>query len=260
MQLKPNTHTTARYGIGLAGILLAVLLGVGLVAMGVTAAPVGDSPYNVSLDDPQNEEIGVTLDFAAATDATVELTDGDVIYETTTISGNTSASPITTTLGTGSASADDALQLTVDSPSAGDVSITETTIIKTTTVNVTDAANETLVVDAAFAGGQDANATVSVTDSAGTDLMSDTIAYTDSQHEDGATLTREYNASDGIVADDLSVEIAVPVSAYDAAYATVESGGGSGGGLIGGQDSEVVIVAVVVIGGVGYYGRENGWF
>ena len=262
MKSQSNTHTATRYGIGLAGVLLAVLVGVGL-ALTASAAPIADSPANVTLDDPQNEQIEVSLDFASATDATVELTDGEVIYETTSISGN-AGETVATTLGTGSASAGD-YQLAIDSPDASNVILNSSAIVKTTTLNVTDAANQSVIVDAVFAGGTDANATVTVTDSTDTTVMTDTIEYIDSQHEDGATLTRSYNASDGLVADDLTVAIATsPASAYDAAYATVESGTGTGGGLIGGeiagQDTTVAIAAVLVIGGVGYYGRENGWF
>jgi len=258
MQIQSHDTNAKRYGIALAGVALAVLLAIGL-ATTATAAPVGDSPLNVTLEDPANEQIDVTLDFAAATDATVDLTDGDVIYDTTTITGSAGGTQ-TLTLGTGAADAGD-YQIALDSPDATNVTVNQTAITKTVDVNVTDAANETVVVDAVFAGGQNASTTVTMTDSTGATVVTDTIDYLDSQHDSGATLTREYNASDGVVADNLTVAIATsPAAAYEAAYAQLggDTTGGLLGGTIAGQDSSVVLAMIVLLGG-GYYARREEW-
>lgn len=260
MKIQSTTTNARRYGIAFAGLMLA-LLAIGALAMGVSAADVS-TVQDITLDDPANESIEVSLDFSSATDATVNLTDGTTVYDSTTVSGNATTSPVTATLGTGSAS-NGTYSIDVDSPNATAVSINSTTLVRSVpSIDVTDAANETLVVDTGFASASDATASVTVEDGTGTELFNDTLAYTASEHDDDqATLTREYNASDGLVAmtdGTVTVEYA-PASAYEAAYATVDDGTDSGlfGGTIAGQDTEVALGGLLVLGLGGYYARQE---
>ncbi|QGN05841.1 hypothetical protein Hrd1104_00070 [Halorhabdus sp. CBA1104] len=261
MKLNHAYGRRLRYGIGLAAVMLAVLVGVMMITMGASAA--GVATHNVSLDDPANESIEVSLHFTASTEATVELTDGSVVYDSTTVSGNTSISPVTASLNPGAADGDTDLSIAIDSPDAANVAVNSTAIVKTVPVTVDDAANETLAVDVEFGGNENATTTIDVTDSTGSELLNDSVSYT-ANASDETLQTREFTASDGLVEGELTVTVATsPSSAYEAVYIQAGDGSTSGGGLIGGdiagQNPKVAIVGVLVLVGGGYYAREEGW-
>jgi hypothetical protein len=246
-------NSQRRIGIAFAGVMLAVLLSVGLLSTGAVAEV--DST-TITTDDPANETVEVSLDFNGSTDATVELSNGSGTVASQTLSG-TSGDTLTPTLDPSDASAGETLDLNVTATDESVVSMNESMITRTETVEVSDAGNETLAVDVDFSGDQNASATVTVLDSNGSTVASDTLEYTDSG---GATLTAEFNSSDGLE-DNATYTVSVEsadLSAYDGVSAeSTDASGLFGGGMIAGQDPIVVVVALLVLGGGAMYARRE---
>lgn len=251
--------------IGLVAIaLVALVAGAGLVSAAASGT--------IAVDDPDNQTVAVDVnstnigdDTVTSADLTISLETADgTVADEQTITSVSAPSSETVTFSMDTLAADEytVVANSSDSTNVG-VEIAETRLTETMTVDVEDAGNETLVVDAGFASASDATASVTVADGTGTELFTDSIAYTAADHDDDmATVTAEYNESDGLVAmtdGTVTVEYA-PASVADTAYATVDDGSSSlFGGTIAGQDTEVAVGGLLVLGLGGYYSRREGW-
>ena len=236
-----------------ATLALAALAVLALTITGGAAV----ASQDVTIDDPDNDTVEVDVDYSAGVDATVELINGsgDVV-DSQTITGTSGATE------TFSVSASNAGDYAVNLTTAGtesNVSLNETRLIAERSVEVTDAANETVYVDLAFQGSSNATADIDVATDAGSTIATDTIEY--DATSDTSTYTMEVNESDGLIADTYTVTATVTsASAFEAAYATLEDPNASSGffgGEILGQDTSVAIAGLLVLGGGYYYAREE---
>jgi|GEM_PF-2570639 len=240
----------------LATLMLATLAIVGLSMAGGAAV----ATEQVTIDDPANDTVEVDVDYASSLtsdiNATVELvgSDGTVVDSQTIASQNATE--------TFTVSASEAGDYTVDVTSEDEANTTlaATRLVAERAVSVEDAGNETVYVDVGFQGEDNATADITLMDSSGTELYTDTVEYDAATDE--TTHMVAINESDGLTAGDLTAQVATnPASAYTSAYAGLEepNTGGLIGGTIAGQDTTIVLVVVLVLGGVGYYAREEGW-
>ncbi len=241
----------------LATLMLATLAIVGLTATGGAAV----ATENVTIDDPANDTVEVDVDYSSSLtsdiNATVELVnDNGTVVDSQMILG----SPGTTETFTVSASEAGDYTVDVTSEDETNTTLAATRLVAERAVSVEDVGNETVYVDVGFQGEDNATADITLMDSSGTELYTDTVEYDATTDE--TTHMVAINESDGLTAGDLMAQVATnPASAYTSAYAGLEepNTGGLIGGTIAGQDTTIVLVVVLVLGGVGYYAREEGW-
>lgn len=251
-----------RFGLATGAVLIVAVLAIAAVGLGAAAV----QSYDITTDDSSNESIDVSLDFAATTDATVALDNSNgTTIDSTTLSGTT-GDTLSTTLDPANATAGETLNLSITATDEANVTVNSTSLTKAVGgLNVTNATTDTLAVDVGFNSSTTANATLTVTDGTGATVLTDTISYDPSNYVDSsATLSREYNDTDGLTADsNLTAEVTIDdPTAYDSAYAQVEEPTTTGGGLFGGgdilgQDPVVALAGVLVIGGAYKYAREE---
>ncbi|CCQ34321.1 hypothetical protein HLRTI_001518 [Halorhabdus tiamatea SARL4B] len=224
MKLNSKNGTTLRYGIGLGTLTLALVL-VGAIIAGAAAGAVATD--TIAVDDPGNQSVDVTLDFSAATNATVALESGETTYDSTTVSGSAGGTQTVTLSAATAPQGNVTLNVTATNETA--VSVNQTTLVTERTVSVANATTETVDVDVAY----QANGTTDVTvlDDAGTTLLTDSMTY-DGSDDDGV-LSRSFNDSDGIQSGNLTVTLATsPATAHDSVAVDVspvndaQTGGG----------------------------------
>jgi hypothetical protein len=251
-----------RIGLGFAAVMVALTLLVAVLTTGGAAALLDSQ--EIHIDDPDNETVEATVDFSGSTDVTVNITNDVGEIDSQTLSG-TDGDTLTATLDPSALDDSENVTLHVDATDDTVASLNSTSLTKERTVEVTDAANETLTLDVSFASSTNASADVTVTDSADAELFTDSISYVADDYADNATtVTQTYHDSHGLLSANVTVSLTVHgASAYNAAYAqvneesTTTSGGLLGGGDIFGQDPTVAaVVGLVLIGGF-YYAREE---
>ncbi|WP_181687321.1 hypothetical protein [Halorhabdus salina] len=243
-----------RAGVGITCLGFALVLAIGMIAMSASAASV--ATQNVTVDAPDAQSVEVSLNFSASTDATVELLEGESLHATETVSGNSSASPVTVTLDPASADAGSTLDLVVESPDAANVSIASVSLEKTLDLTIDDLQNESVVVDAEFVGDENATGEIAVENATGVTEFTETLNYT--ADESGTLQFVEYNESAGLTEGDYTVSVSIaPASEYQSVYVSTTAGG-AGGGLLGtgftASDDPLVLAAVgvLVLGGAGF--------
>lgn len=226
---------------GWIALTVALLALVGIAVAGLAAGEAIETA-DVTIDDPDNQTVEVHLDFSGLAEVDIELLDeDDEIADNTTVSEDSGTHEVVLSV---DEAGDYTLNVTADEPD--NVDVTQTLHVSDHEVEVTDAGNETVVVDIDFA--MNASATITIYDEADSQ-----INQTEVDNEDGeALLTTEFTDEDGIVDGNLTVTVSVsPAEAYEAVYVEVDDGSGFFGGTIFGQDVSTVLV-VVVLAGVGW--------
>ncbi|ACV10983.1 hypothetical protein Huta_0798 [Halorhabdus utahensis DSM 12940] len=239
-------------------ILAASLLSLVLVVVAIAPAAGALTTDTITLDDPANETVEVDLDFSGSTSATVALEDSDGSVVTSETLSGASGDTLTASLSAGYATPGN-YTLNVTATDETVVSLNETRLTDTETVEVTDAGNETLAVEAGFEGSENATATVSIENESGSEILTDSIQYVaDGGNE--TTIGAEYNGSD-LVTGNLTVSITTtPATAYTGGWATIADDTGQGAGAIipeGGPSIPEAVGLVALIGLLGLFGLRS---
>lgn len=239
-------------------ILAASFLSLVLVAVAIAPAAGAITTDTITLDDPANETVDVDVDFSGSTSATVALEDVDGTVVTSETLSGASGDTLTASLSADFAAAGD-YTLNVTAGDETVVSLNETRLTDTETVEVTDAGNETLAVEAGFHGQENATATVEIENETGSEILTDSIQYV---AEDGneTTIGAEYNGSD-LMTGNLTVSITTtPASAYTGGWAAIADDSPTGvGGMIpaGGPSIPEAVGLVALFGLLAVFGFRS---
>ncbi|WP_436934988.1 hypothetical protein [Halovenus marina] len=240
-------NTLKSVGIGLAG-LAALFALVMAVFSGGAGAQMLDT--NISVDQPDNQQLEVDVSFSGDTSVDVNLTSDGSVVESTTVSG-TSGQTQTGTLDLTGVSAGDYSLVVTDDASA---SLSETRMITTQTNALNVSQNDTVAVDVEFDATETTTATVEWQQN--TSSNTTTINFDPVEYEDGSGMkTVKWDAG-----EDGPVNVTVttsPAAGYEAMWVSDDSGFLGGGGIIGGAgQTELVAFGVVILGLLYARGQE----
>lgn len=248
-----SEHNTRRF---LA--LLVAALAVGVVALGLTlggaSAQLADG--NITLDQPDNQQVEVDVSATGAADVTAELTNDGSVVADETISVADGDNDTLTLDTTGLASGEVALNVTADDETV--VEVDETRVVTEMTDALEANENDTVAVDVEFDATETTTADVTISDN-GTDLNSTTLEFDPIDYEDGSgMLTHEYEVSQDYGNVNATVETA-PASGYEGAWVSVDDDSGflGGGGIIAGAErNQILGFFAVIVGLVLAYNRD----
>lgn len=254
MNVKPSSHPKVRLAVG----VLALLIGFGAV-FGMISLPVAGSDLDanndtsVHLDDPANDTVAVDVNYTEPVDATVALTQSDgTVIESQTITGE-AGNVSTFELHADYLTSGD-YEINFSSPDTANVTVEETRLISERSVWVSDADNQTLLVDIEYSGDDSATTDIDFVDEFSNRIDLGTQAYTTS---DETVQTHEFNASDGVADGDGTVIVSTSeATEMDSAFGSVQDAEDDSivsGGITDTETTKMIAVVLIVLGGAVVY-------